>query len=137
MAYNSRGDVIQTDGCVAEIFSICYSHSNIVVPDMTKSSHHLLELPGIHPHNHEHIHILITSKQECSKNVCHLQSEKDTDAEPKVFYSPSFTTAGKFTKKKYIPMLLFKTLRNIYPELTAMTKVIIAARRLCHFNGIM
>lgn len=29
------GDVIQ-DGCLAEIFSICYSHCNVVVLDMTK-----------------------------------------------------------------------------------------------------
>lgn len=31
MAYNSRGDVIQKDGCRVEIFSICYSHYRILL----------------------------------------------------------------------------------------------------------
>lgn len=72
MAYNSRGDVIQSDGCLAKIFSICYSHCNIVVLDMTKSSHHLLELPRIHLNNHAQVLVLISLKEEHLKNVCHL-----------------------------------------------------------------
>lgn len=116
MAYNSRGDVIQTDGCLAEIFSICYSHSNIVVPDMTKSLHHLLELPRIHPHNHAQIHILITSKQEYLKNVCHLQSEKDTDAEPKVFYSPSFTNRRKIHKEIMYTNVAFEDVAKYFTK---------------------
>lgn len=72
MAYNSRGDVIQTDGCLAEIFSISYSNRNIVVLDMTKSSHHLLELLRIHPHNHAQVLVLITLEEEHLKNMHHL-----------------------------------------------------------------
>lgn len=72
MAYNSRGDVIQTDGCLAEIFSISYSNRNIVVLDMTKSSHHLLELLWIHPHNHAQVLVLITLEEEHLKNMHHL-----------------------------------------------------------------
>lgn len=85
MAYNSRGDVIQTDGCLAEIFSICYSHCNIVVLDMTKSLHHLLELPQIHPHNHAQV--LVLNHFRRALKMYATFNQKKTDMNKNVFYN--------------------------------------------------